>query len=87
MVKKTRKNMPIISNHLKRAEISFRSCNNLVVLKWHNKRHVWMITTSQSADFVDTTKIDYRTGLPIQKLTCVIDYNASMGAVDKIDMV
>lgn len=67
--------------------MSFRSCYNLLALKWHDERDVWMLTTCHSTDIGHTTKIDYRIGLPLQKPTCVIDHNVNKGGVDKIDMV
>ena len=46
-----------------------------------------MLSTSHSDDFVETKKINHQTGKPKRKPKCVADYNALMGAVDKIDMI
>jgi hypothetical protein len=45
-----------------------------------------MLSTIHSAKITESRRIDYRTGLPKKKTTCVTDYNYNMGAVDKVDM-
>lgn len=77
-VKKNRKYVPIIPNKLQTGEISFRSTENLLCMKWQDKREVWMLTTLHYADIVETGKHHYRTKLPIKKPTCIQDYNRYM---------
>lgn len=86
-VRKKRVNMPIRQEKLEKDEISFRSSENLLCIKWQDRREVWMLTTLHYADIVNTQKIHYRTKSPIKKPTCVQDYNHFMGIVDKTDMV
>lgn len=45
-----------------------------------------MLSTWHSDDVVETRKINYQTGKAKRKPKCVTDYDALMGAVDKIDM-
>ncbi|KAL2731766.1 piggyBac transposable element-derived protein 4-like [Vespula squamosa] len=53
---------------------------------WLDKKEVWMLSTAYSAEITESRRVDYRTGLPKKKPTCIIDYNYNMGAVDKIDV-
>lgn len=85
-VRQNRKDMPKMEEKLKGGECVSRSTHNLLALKWRDKKDVWMLSTSHSDDFVETKKINYQTGEPKRKPKCVADYNALMGAVDKIDM-
>jgi len=86
-VRKNRKDMPQINGKLKDGEWSFRATKTMLALKWQDKRDVWMLTTAHSAEYCLTGKKNYKTGNPILKPTCVVDYNLHMGAVDKRDMV
>ena len=85
-VKKRRKGMPRMDKKLKKGEASFWSSECLLAMKWHDKREVYMLSTFHTEEFVDT-KIHYRTKEMIIKPKCVVDYNRSMGAVDKTDMI
>ena len=84
-VTKRRKGMPKIDKRLKKGEAAFRSSDNLLVLKWMDKKEVYMLSTMHTAEF--TTVIRHGGERVIQKPVCVLDYNNSMGAVDKADMV
>lgn len=78
--------MPRMDKKLKKGEAGFWSSECLLAMKWHDKREVYMLSTLHTEEFVDT-KIHYRTKEMIIKPKCVVDYNRSMGAVDKIDMI
>ncbi|KAI4473362.1 hypothetical protein M0804_015378 [Polistes exclamans] len=84
IVIKRRKGMPKFDKRLKKGEAEFRSCDNLIVLKWMDKE-VYMISTMHTAQF--KTLITHGGAKVIHKPVCVLDYNNSMGAVDKADMV
>ncbi|XP_078045556.1 piggyBac transposable element-derived protein 4 isoform X2 [Augochlora pura] len=86
-VKKRRAGMPKMPEKLQKGDLSFRSSGNLLALKWQDKREVWMLSTSHSAEYKDCQKKNYQTGENIQKPTCVIDYSNSMGVVDKSDAI
>ena len=58
-----------------------------VALKWSVKKVVWSLCTSNSDDFVEIKRINYQIGEPKRKPKCVADFNALMGAVDKIHMI
>lgn len=74
-----------IDKRLKREEAAFRSSDNLLVLKWMDKKEVYMIFTVHAAEF--KTLLRHGGEKVIQKPICVLDYNNSMGAADKADMV
>lgn len=85
-VKKRRKGMPKMDEKLKKGEACFRSSGNMLVMKWQDKKEVFMISTIHKAEFVDVEK-RYSTQEIVQKPSCVLEYNKLMGAVDKTDMV
>lgn len=85
-VKKNRKHMPNINENLKKDEISFRSDDTLLALKWCDKREVFMLTT-YAANMGLTGRTERETGRQKMKPTCIIDYNRCMGGVDKTDML
>jgi len=86
-VKQRRKGMPIMDKKLKKGEIDFRTTSNLLALKWRDKRDVFMLSTFHNSEFICTGKKNYKTQEFIRKPKCIVDYNLSMGAVDKCDMV
>ncbi|XP_033359529.1 piggyBac transposable element-derived protein 4-like [Bombus vosnesenskii] len=86
-VRKNRSEMPRMEESLKKGEICYRSTNNLLAMKWRDKKDVWMLSTVHAARLIETEKRNYRTGLKKTKPSCIADYNSYMGAVDKVDMV
>lgn len=72
---------------LKSGELSFRSSGNLLALKWQSKHEVWMLSTSHSAEYRNSRKINYRTGEVVQKPTCILDYNKSMEMVSETNRI
>ncbi|XP_023290186.1 piggyBac transposable element-derived protein 4 [Orussus abietinus] len=86
-VKKQCKGMPKMSEKLEKGDLSFRSSGNLLALKWQDKREVWMLSTSHSAEYKDCEKKNYQTGENIQKPSCIIDYSKSMNIVDRSDAI
>jgi len=72
---------------LKKSEIDFRTTSNLLALKWRDKRDVFMLSIFHNSEFICTGKKNYNTQEFIRKPKCTVDYNLSMGAVDKCDMV
>ncbi|KAH9644328.1 hypothetical protein HF086_003113 [Spodoptera exigua] len=72
---------------LKKGERDVKYAPNIMALKWHDKKDVYMITTMHKDQMGPTEKIDRSTGLPKMKPECVIDYNEHMGIVDLNDMM
>ncbi|KAJ8953501.1 hypothetical protein NQ318_023623 [Aromia moschata] len=86
-VRANRRHMPNLSEKLKKGDISWRSCNNLLVFKWKDRRDVTMITTMHENKFITLDKIDRLTDENVKKPLCVLEYNEKMGAVDRSDMM
>lgn len=85
-VKSNRKGMPKFPNIAKGEAVSMHN-GNLLALKWKDKRDVHMLSTMHTGSMAETGKINFKTGQPIIKPKCVLDYNVNMGAVDKTDML
>lgn len=85
-VRKNRKNMPKFRK-LKKGEVESKNNSSLLAIKWHDRREVHMLTTLHNDSFAPTGKFNRQTGEPIQKPSCVIQYNKCMGSVDKADMM
>ncbi|XP_018400066.1 PREDICTED: piggyBac transposable element-derived protein 4-like [Cyphomyrmex costatus] len=84
-VRKNRKGMPKLQTKLKRGKVEVAHKLCWLVLKWMDKKEVYVITTVHELDFSATGKKHYRTNDDIIKPTCVIEYNRNMGGVDNID--
>jgi hypothetical protein len=46
-----------------------------------------MLSTCNDSQMLEIGKTDRKTGLQVKKPACFVDYNKSMGAVDKNDML
>ncbi|CAF1509918.1 unnamed protein product [Didymodactylos carnosus] len=64
----------------------YQSKDNMLALKWFDKREVIMLYTIHEARIEFTGKNDPKTKRSIQKLIPVIEYNSNRGAIDKVDM-
>jgi hypothetical protein len=56
-VRKRRKGMPRIEERLKKGKTFFRSSNNLLAMKWIDKKEVYMLLTMHTAEFAEVTKL------------------------------
>jgi hypothetical protein len=83
-VKPNRKGMPVFEQ-VEKGQCSAVHDDNLLTLKWSDKRYVHMLTTVFTANQKDTGEIHFKTGEPIIKPECIIEYNNKMGAIDKAD--
>ncbi|XP_067225208.1 piggyBac transposable element-derived protein 4-like [Chanodichthys erythropterus] len=86
-VRSNRKGMPRFRDKMCSGEAEFKSCKDMLAVKWHDRRDVHMLTTVHSANMSPSGKIDHATGNQKIKPQCVLDYNKKMGAVDKVDMM
>ena len=59
----------------------------LQLLKWHDRKVVYLCSTLHNAEFVDSTRHDPNTGEVIRRPHCVMDYDRFMGAVDRSDQM
>lgn len=82
-----RKQMPVaMQAKLGKGDIIFRQRNQLLALKWHDKRDVVILSTKHSPAMTITNEND-RNGNVVEKPSCILDYNKHMGGVDTADQV
>lgn len=70
----------------KKAEVVYYNTENLLSLKWMDKREVCMLTTLHSNKMMVTRKKD-KNDNDIMKPVCILNYNSNMRAVDRTDML
>ena len=58
-----------------------------MVVQWHDKRNVIMLSTIHTGQMMDTGRTRHGTEDPILKPDLVLDYNDNMRLVDKADMM
>lgn len=87
-LRKNKKNVPkaIQKVKLKQVDCIFHRQDNILILKFHDKRKVSMISTLHEAKQKILDKVD-KNGEPILKPTCVVDYCKNMGGVDLSDQI
>nr|CAI5821951.1 unnamed protein product [Callosobruchus analis] len=85
-VKPNRRGMPEFSKSIPKEEVQSTSTENLLAIKWHDKKFVHMLTSVARPNLTDTGKVNSKTGNRVLKPQCVLEYNLKMGAVDKTDM-
>ena len=85
-VRSNRRGMPKFSKKLKAGEMEQKYTKRMLTTKWHDRRDIHMLTTYFDDTMGDTGKIDF-TKNKVYKPASVIGYNASMGTVDKTDML
>jgi len=74
----------VTQKKLKRGEvISMRSFSNILVLKWKDKRDLYMLSTKHNSEMIS---IDHR-GKYIEKPKVVIDYNLGKSPIDLSDQL
>ncbi|XP_026673061.1 piggyBac transposable element-derived protein 4 [Ceratina calcarata] len=86
-VRKNRKDMPLIDGKLTKGQFDYRCTNNLLALKWRDRKDVWMLSSAHEPKMIESGRRNYLTGSPKLKPECVVDYNMKMGSVDCVDVV
>lgn len=84
-----RKHMPkdIKTLRLKKGDVVTRTCDDLMVLRWKDKRDVYMLSNFHGDSMAASGKIDHKTKEPVVKPVVVLDYNKKMGGVDVCDQM
>ena len=77
----------LISEKLSKGKMAFVRKNNVLIVKWEDKKTVNVITTKYAAGTVDEEKKVYGRRTVIRKPTPVSRYNQYMGAVDYTDEI
>jgi hypothetical protein len=85
-VRRNRKEMPKMTEKLKKGQVESRHTDNMLAIRWMDSREVCMLTTLYTGIMRQTGKTDRKTNTPIVKPDCVIDYKY-IGAVDRSDMI
>lgn len=86
-VRPNRKEMPNLTQKLSKGESISMCAENLLCVKWKDRRDVMMLSTFHEDRIVTLDKVDFKTKEPIQKPAVVVDYNENMGAIDRSDMM
>ncbi|XP_022904015.2 piggyBac transposable element-derived protein 4-like [Onthophagus taurus] len=85
-VRTNRKQMPNLSGNLKKGETTSMASDNILAVRWKDRREVNMLTTFHKDQMIQNKK-DRNTGEFVKKPECVVHYNQNMGAVDRTDMM
>lgn len=64
----------------------FYHTDNLLALRWNDKKDVNMLSTTHESVMVPTGKVQLKTRQPEMKPLCAKEYNENRGLVDKYDM-
>lgn len=82
-VRLSRKDMPenVKRNKLKRGDIVASQRGKVTVMKWKDKKDVSLLSTIHNSDIIDVTK----NNKTVKKPRVVVDYNTTMGGVDRVD--
>ncbi|KAL4153573.1 hypothetical protein QTP88_001406 [Uroleucon formosanum] len=84
--KKNRRGMPPLKNNLAVGGVQSSHTKNIMVLKWLDRRVVFILSTLFNNKLADSGKVD-KNGVNIKKPKCIVNYNACMGSIDKTDML
>jgi hypothetical protein len=75
-VRKYRKNLPAMYEKLSKGEFTFRTTDEkLIVLKYCDKKEVFMLSTTYDHDAASTGKINRQTRMQVMKPKCILEYN------------
>lgn len=73
--------------NLNQCEVIFRRKDNLLAVRYRDKRDVHMLSTIHQATVSVLSKNDRRTNNPIVKPTCIVNYCLFTGGVDLSDQI
>ncbi|CAD1470495.1 unnamed protein product, partial [Heterotrigona itama] len=80
--------MPHIEGNMKKGKFDYRCTDNLLALRWRDKKDLWMLTSAHEPKMTEAGRINHITGSQKLKPECVADYNIKMcTSVDRVDMV
>lgn len=85
-MRSNRKEIPVQfqQKKLKKGEIIAYQRGKTMILKWKDKRDICLLSTIHNAEMKETNKRDLQ-GNVIKKPQVVLDYNDTMGGVDRLD--
>ncbi len=82
-----RTGMSVFTRKMVNGQVKCRQNGTQLVVKWHDKRDVLMLTTVHSSMMSAKGKVNHVTGERKVKPHYVLEYNKKMGAVDRADVV
>ncbi|CAF3014252.1 unnamed protein product [Rotaria sp. Silwood2] len=85
-VRSNRAGLPIFEEVEESGTQVFYHTDNLLALRWNDKKDVNMLSTIHEPVMVPTGKVQFETRQPKMKPLCVKEYNENRGLVDKYDM-
>lgn len=71
---------------LKKGDVIRRCDGKIVILKWHDKRDVLMLSTIHRGDIIPSGKMNTKQE-PTQKPDCILAYNTNMAGIDRSDQM
>jgi hypothetical protein len=74
--------MPKFTEKLQKGQRESKHTNNMMAIRWLDRREVCMLTALHEGTMRPTGKTDKQTKQPEMKPQCALDYNKNMGAVD-----
>lgn len=77
--------MPTLGSKLNRGEAEVAHTDSWMVIKWMDKKEVYVLTSIHEFEYCVTGKKNFKTNEDIIKPSCIHDYNKNMGKVDDID--
>ena len=87
--RKNRMQLPnsFINEKSKKREFSFRRNENMLALRYQDKKEIYMLSTMHKADTINVRRRNWREDNIIQKTKVIDNYNQKMGGVDKNDAI
>lgn len=85
ILRSNRKDLPqLVTKKTKKGESIAFQRKKVMVMKWHDKKEICLLSTIHNPENVLTAKKD-KEGNPIKKPKLIVDYNNTMGGVDILD--
>ena len=84
-VRKNRRDMTNIEGSMKKGKFDHRCTNNLLALRWRDKKDMWMLSSAHEPKMIKASRRNYLTGSQKLKPEYVADY-IKMGSVYRVDM-
>lgn len=79
--------MPKFEEKQPRGIVQRKEANNILAIRWHDKRSVDMLSTLCKGKLVNSGKEDHKTHEAIKKPDMNLEYSTNMCLVDKADMM
>nr|XP_045620189.1 piggyBac transposable element-derived protein 4-like isoform X1 [Procambarus clarkii]XP_045620190.1 piggyBac transposable element-derived protein 4-like isoform X1 [Procambarus clarkii] len=86
-LKARKREMPVFDNDIKAGECQVKKCDQMLLVRWKERREVNMLTTVHTGTMVKSGKVNRVTKERIYKPDCVMDYNTNMLFTDKCDVM